>query len=195
MPGEVWGLNPETGKLRWYSRGTADNSTSASLVPGDGVVYATGGRSGDAVAVKLGGKGDVNESNVVWDANIPGRFATPVLYEGHLYSFANGVVTCFDAATGERVKQQRLGEGGQTAGDSGGRRGGGGGDYASPVLAGNQLYVTTKSGAVYVLKATPELEIIATNRLSDSTGFDGTPAISSGELFFRSGSKLYCIAE
>ncbi len=203
VPGEVWGLNPETGKLRWYSRGTTDNSTSASLVPGDGVVYATGGRSGDAVAVKLGGKGDVNESNVVWDANIPGRFATPVLHEGHLYSFANGVVTCFEAATGERVKQQRLGEGreegGQGGGDSGGRRGGGGGmgnqDYASPVLAGDKLYVTTKSGAVYVLKATPELEIVATNRLSDSTGFDGTPAISSGELFFRSGSKLYCVAQ
>ncbi len=202
VPGEVWGLNPETGKMRWYARGTTDSSTSASLVPGDGVVYATGGRSGDAVAVKLGGKGDVNDSKVVWDANIPGRFATPVLHEGHLYSFASGVVTCYDASTGERIKQQRIGEGreqaeGGPASESGGRRGGGMGnlDYASPVLAGDYLYVTTKSGAVYVLRATPELEIIATNRLNDRTGFDGTPAISNGELFFRSGSRLYCIAD
>ena len=73
VPGEVWGINPDTGKLRWYSRGTTDSTAASSLVPADGVVYATGGRSGDAVAVKVGGKGDVNDSHVVWDANIPGR--------------------------------------------------------------------------------------------------------------------------
>ena len=80
VPGEVWGMNPKTGKLRWYSRGTTDTSTSASLAVGkDGVVFATGGRGGEAVAVKAGGKGDVNDSHVVWDASIPGRFATPDL--------------------------------------------------------------------------------------------------------------------
>ncbi len=203
VPGEVWGLNPETGKLRWFSRGTMDNSASASPVPGDGVVYAIGGRGGEAVAVKTGGKGDVNDSHVVWDANIPGRFATPVLHNGHLYTFGSGVVACFDATTGERVKQQRLGDGrGEEAprdagSRDGGRRGGGMGnlDYASPVLSGDQLYVTTKSGTVYVVRATPELEILATNRINDKTGFDGTPAISNGQLFFRSGSRLYCVGD
>ncbi len=35
-PGEVWGFNAETGKLRWFARGTSDNSASSSLaIDGD----------------------------------------------------------------------------------------------------------------------------------------------------------------
>ncbi|MGB7345797.1 MAG: PQQ-binding-like beta-propeller repeat protein [Pirellulaceae bacterium] len=258
VPGEVWGLNPETGKLRWYSRGTQDTSASASLAPGaDGVVFATGGRGGEAVAVKAGGKGDVNDTQVVWDANIPGRFATPVYHEGHLFSFASGIVTCYDAESGKKVAQKRLTEGSERGGggrpgggppaDGGGRgeggrgdggrgdggaegggppgggfgggrgggggfggggggfgggRGGGGGggfsrniDYASPVLVGGKLYVTSTKGTFYVLTANPEMELLATNTITDETGFGGTPAVSNGELFIRSGSKLYCVAE
>ena len=123
VPGEVWGMNPETGKLRWYSAGTQDNSTSASIAPGkDGVVFAVGGRGGEAVAVKAGGKGDVNGTHLVWEENIPGRFATPVYHNDHLYTFADGIVSCYDATTGERVKQKRVAAGSQRGG-----RGGGGG--------------------------------------------------------------------
>jgi hypothetical protein len=216
VPHEVWGINPATGKLRWYSRGTTDDSASTSPVVGEGIVYAIGGRGGDAVAVKLGGKGDVNKTHVAWDANIPGRFATPIFYQGHLYNFTGGVIECYNAATGERVKQQRLPQsqpnqnanenrppggdrgsdgGGRGFGGPGGRRGGmGSQDYASPVLAGDLLYVTTKSGTVHVVRATPELELVASNAIADSTGFDATPAIADGQLFLRSGSRLYCIA-
>lgn len=224
VPGEVWGINPESGKLRWYSRGTTDTTASASLVPADGVVYATGGRGGDAVAVKVGGKGDVNDSHVVWDANIPGRFATPVFHDGHLFTFASGIISAYDAETGDRVKQQRLSSdssrgGGGRGGDGGGfgGRGGDGGfggrggfggggfggrgggmgnlDYASPVLADGKIYVTTNSGSFHVVSATPELELLATNKLTDKTGFAGTPAVSDGELFLRSHGHLYCVAE
>ncbi|MEL6104505.1 MAG: PQQ-binding-like beta-propeller repeat protein [Planctomycetota bacterium] len=249
VPGEVWGINPENGKLRWYSRGTTDNSTSASPVAIDGVVYAVGGRSGDAVAVKAGGKGDVNDSHVVWDAKIQGRFASPLGYNGHLYVYSSGILTCYDAATGDRVKQKRLSEGGSGSfgggrggrggdggrggapgargqdgapgggfgggpggrggpggfggggrGGFGGRGGGGFGDrrnmeYASPILVGDKLYVTSPQGQFYVVTASPEMEVVATNTLTDDTGFSASPAVSDGRLFVRSGGALYCIAE
>ncbi len=235
VPGEVWGLNPDTGKLRWYSRGTTDNTASASPIVVDDVVIAVGGRSGDAVAVKAGGKGDVNASHVVWDANIPGRFATPIAHDGHLYVFNSGVLSCYDAKTGERVNQRRLsasrggggdrgpgadrgqgdrpsgGPGGDRGGDRarggfGGRPGGGGGgrggfgdrrsqEYATPVLADGKLYVVAPGGEVHVINATPEMEVRHTNKLSDDSGFSGSPAISEGRLYLRSGSALYCIAE
>ena len=261
VPGEVWGLNPDTGKLRWYSRGTTDNSTSASPLVVDGVVFAIGGRSGDAVAVKAGGKGDVNDSHVVWDSNIAGRFASPVAHEGHLYVYSGGILSCYDAATGERVKQQRLsqaggssrgggrggdggrggfgaggrggdgqpgggargggppgggppqggpggfggggrggfgggGRGGFGGGGRGGRGGGmGGGDYATPVISGEKIYVVDSSGTFYVVEANPEMKVVATNQLTDTTGFSASPAISDGRLFLRSGSALYCISE
>ncbi|WP_182865622.1 outer membrane protein assembly factor BamB family protein [Stieleria mannarensis] len=245
VPGEVWGLNPETGKLRWYSRGTTDNTASASPIVVDDVVIAVGGRSGDAVAVKAGGKGDVNESHVVWDANIPGRFATPIHHDGHLYVFNGGVLSCYDAKTGDRVNQKRLaasrgggggnrggggrpgggfggarddsggdrgprdgdGEqaGGRGRGGFGGRPGGGGGrggfgdrrnqEYATPVLADGKIYVVAPGGEVHVVGATPEMELRQTNKLTDDSGFSGSPAISDGRLYLRSGSALYCIAE
>ena len=68
-------------------------------------------------------------------------------------------------------------------------------DYASPILADGKFYVTGSTGTFYVLSATPEMELLATNKISDETGFGGTPAVSNGELFIRSGSKLYCIAK
>ena len=234
VPGEVWGLNPETGKLRWFSRGLSDSTACSSIVPGDGVVYAIGGRGGEAVSVRVGGRGDVNESHVVWDGNIPGRFSTPVLHEGHLYCYSGNVLSVHDAATGERVNQRRLsadvdrggpparpagfgqqdgpgqqgnpgqqggfgqqGASGQQGGDPrrGGRRGGmGDSDYASPVLAGGKIYITGRGGSVFVVAANPEVELLATNRFEGDTGFGGTPAVSDGELFFRSDRRLYCVS-
>jgi outer membrane protein assembly factor BamB len=204
VPGEVWGFNMETGKLRWFSRGTSDNSASTSLTIDEGVVYAVGGRGGDAVAVKVGGKGDVNDSAVVWDANIQGRFASPIAYKGHLYTVNNDVVSCFNAATGEQIYQERLPEAAvapapQAPAEGGGRRGGGrmgGGQYSSPIVADGKLYVTLKSGVVHVLEAAPTYKVLATNVIAgDSTGFDATPAVSQGNLFLRSGKNLYCITE
>lgn len=198
VPGEVWGFNLETGKLRWFSRGTSDNSASSSLAVEENVVYAVGGRGGDAVAVKVGGKGDVNDSAVVWDAKIPGRFASPIAYQGHLYTVNNDVISCFNAATGEEIYQERLPEVAASQGPAeGGRRGGrmGGGQYSSPVLADGKLYVTLKSGVVHVVEASPTFKLLATNVIKgDTTGFDSTPAISAGQLFLRSGKFVYCIA-
>lgn len=208
VPGEVWGLNLATGKLRWYARGTSDETASSSLAITDGVVYAVGGRGGDAVAVKVGGKGDVNDSAVIWDAKIPGRFASPIAYRGHLYTVNNDVVSCFNAATGEQLYQERLPESSAPSapsapaepGQAEGRRGGSGGrfggsQYSSPIIADGKLYVTLKSGTVHVVEAAPEFKLVATNRITgDNSGFDATPAVSGGDLVLRSGKHLYCIA-
>ncbi|MCA9185452.1 MAG: PQQ-binding-like beta-propeller repeat protein [Pirellulaceae bacterium] len=201
VPGEVWGFNPETGKLRWYAPGQSDQSVSNSLVPGDGVVYVMGGRGNSAVAVKLGGKGDLAD-NVLWEGQAAGRFGTPVLYEGHIYVVNGGVVSCHKADSGQRVFQERLATAAQqdAPGGGGGRRGGGGfgrgQDYASPVVAGGKVYITTKTGNIHVIEAKPEFQQLATNDMTfDTSGFDATPAVSNGQLFLRSNSTLYCIGE
>jgi len=200
VPGEVWGFNLKTGKLRWFARGTTDGSASTSLAIDNGVVYAVGGRGGDAVAVKVGGKGDVNDSAVVWDANIQGRFASPIAYQGHLFTVNNDVLSCFKAETGEQVFQERLPATSSEPQPEGseGRRGGGrfgGMQYSSPIIADGKLYITLKSGTVHVVEAAPAFKVLATNAITgDSSGFDSTPAVSQGKLFLRSGKNLYCIS-
>jgi outer membrane protein assembly factor BamB len=248
VPRETWSFLPSTGKLKWYAKGNEDDQTSASLIASEDVVYSFGGRGGNTVAIRTGGKGDVNATNLQWEGRASVRFTTPILYEGHIYNMNGGIATCFDAKTGARIYQTRVasgeaasddevgggrggpgggapfgggrgpgapgGDGGGQAGNrggfgagpggpggpGGGRRGGpggpgGGGDYASPVIVDGKIIYTTKSGKFYVVEAKPEFKLLATNDLSsDTSGFNGTPAISDGELFLRSNAYLYCVS-
>ena len=202
VPGEVWSFFPETGKLKWYAPGTNDQTMSASPVPGAGVVYAIGGRGGNSVAIRTGGKGDAAD-HLLWEGSASGRFATPALHKGYLYTNNGAIALCYNAATGERVYQDRLTgvrSAAPTVADEEprprGGRGFGGGDYASPIIANGKVYITLKSGLVHVLEAQPEFKVLATNDLTaDSSGFDGTPAVSNGQLFLRSHAFLYCLQD
>ncbi|MBL9162047.1 MAG: PQQ-binding-like beta-propeller repeat protein [Planctomycetaceae bacterium] len=107
-PAEVWGLAPDTGKIRWYAVGPESRSMSSSAVADKGVVYMVGGRDSGTMAVRSGGQGDVTESHVAWNNNYRGGIGTPICFDGLLYSINNGVATCFDAGTGERIYQERL---------------------------------------------------------------------------------------
>ncbi len=140
-PDEIWGLNPENGKLKWYCEAIPTDQFNSSVVVSDGVVYAIEGRGGGSIAVKAGGSGDISKSNVVWNGRDSSRFGTPVIYEGRIYYFNGGVANCIDAKTGQKVFQARLqgaraaagndgpmegpGPGGRGPGGSGGRGPGG----------------------------------------------------------------------
>ena len=64
------------------------------------------------------------------------------------------------------------------------------------LIANGKVYITLKSGLVHVLEAQPEFKVLATNDLTaDSSGFDGTPAVSNGQLFLRSHAFLYCLQD
>ena len=202
VPEETWALSTETGKLRWVAPGNGGGSHS--IVIADGFAYSIGGSRGgaSAVAVKLGGKGEIDEP--AWEEKASSRFATPVYYDGRIYTIARDAVTCYDASNGEEVYQQRLpaklGGGVGDAGGGGGRGGRrgrfGGQSYASPIVANGNLIVTDQGGTVYLVKTGDEFELVAKNDLTfDKSGFNGTPAVSDGELFFRSNSHLYCFGK
>lgn len=108
VPGQVWAFDPETGKRTWTCKGAESNSACASPIAADGIVYAIGGREGGGLAIRPGGSGDVTESHVVWSGNQRARIGTPVLDDGLIYWISSGTANCIDAATGERVYQNRL---------------------------------------------------------------------------------------
>ena len=185
VPGEMWGLNPATGKLRWFAQTGITGNVSPSVVAADGVVYATGGypRQG-TIAVLAGGKGDVTQTNVLWSSQSASYVPSPVVYHGHLYVVSDqGSALCLEANTGKLVYKERL------PGVSGGKP-----FYASVVLADGHLYATSRRSGTFVMQAAPAFALLAQNKLAgDDTDFNGTPAIAGRQIFLRSNRFVYCI--
>ena len=227
VPGEVWGLNPANGKLRWYCEiPGADDARASVIADGDIVIAMGGGRGAStAIAVRAGGKGDVKDTHQIWEGRDASKIGTPVVRGGQLYMVNNKVVTSVDMKTGKRLGQARLtGSGGGAAasndreerpprgdrgqGGGGGRGQGGGGfggfgggggmggqDYSSPIIAGNNLYWASRAGDVYVVELGESMKQVARNSFDSDRGeYSSTPAISNGELFIRSATSLYCVA-
>ncbi len=209
VPYEFWGLNPESGKLRWYSEAMNTDSYNSSVVESDGVIYGIEGRGGGSAAIKAGGKGDVTDANTVWTGSDSARFGTPLVYKNRIYYFSNGVASCISAEDGTSVFKGRLpgssssgrggsggfGQGGGFSG-RGGRGGFGSQDYSSPVAADGKVYYVKSNGTTIVLEAGDKFKLLSTNELTDDKEvFSGTPAISNGQIFVRSDKHLYCIAE
>ncbi len=216
-PNEIWGINPATGKLKWYCEAMATDQFNSSVVISDGRIFAVEGRGGGSIAIKTGGKGDITKSDVVWSGRDSNRFSTPLIFEDRMYLISGGVARCVNATTDEQIFETRMqsagaaggnepparepggqpGGGGQPSGGRGGFGGGGGrgGDYSSPVMGDGKIYYVSRGGDIHVIKAADKFEQLATNRLtSESEDFSATPAISSGQIFVRSNKNLYCVS-
>lgn len=189
LPDELWALNPDTGKLRWFAATGLPGNIAPSAVAGDGVVFAFGGFPQlGAVAFKTGGKGDVGQTHQLWLTRNSTYVPTPVLHEGRLYVVTDpGFALCLDAKTGEQVFKERLPIAG--GGGPGGKP-----FYASAVLADGNIYAVSRRNGTFVFAAKPEFKLIAQNSFaSDTTQFNATPAVSGKQLFLRSDKFLYCV--
>jgi outer membrane protein assembly factor BamB len=68
--------------------------------------------------------------------------------------------------------------------------------YASGVLAEGRIYYPSREKGTYVVAAKPVFELLARNIIeSDTSVFNGTPAVSHSQLFLRSDKYLYCIGK
>jgi outer membrane protein assembly factor BamB len=87
-----------------------------------------------------------------------------------------GFLTCVRAATGELLYQERVGAPGSYS--------------ASPVVAGNHVYVASHNGVVTCLAAnTDELEVLARNDLGEKIW--ATPALGDGVIYVRTERRLH----
>jgi len=195
VPQEVWGLNPKTGKLRWYTtNGVKDGSVSTSPMIYKDSIVAMGGRSRTGVSVRLGGKGDVTDTHTAWEGTAISSIITPIVYGDHIYAVSRGIATCITAGDGKEVFKSRLPSSGGSASGGGRRRGGPSGDYCSPVIINGKIIQFTKKGVCYVIAAKPKFELLATNEFSeDGSEFNSTPAFADGTMFVRSNRYLYSI--
>ncbi|WP_145422620.1 PQQ-binding-like beta-propeller repeat protein [Planctomycetes bacterium K23_9] len=187
VPGEIWSLNPTTGKLKWFAESPMTGNVSPSVIVDGQTVYSFGGyRASGSIAVTAGGKKNVTDTNVVWTAKSSSYVATPLLHQGRFYWIDDrGIAYCISAKDGEIVYRERVNklQSGRPV-------------YASPVLIGEQIYVVTRRSGTLVYAPGDTFEPIAQNVLpDDETDFNASPAVSNGKLYLRSNQSLYCIAK
>jgi outer membrane protein assembly factor BamB len=189
VPNRVIGLDPETGKQKWYVTNQFDNESNASVIIDNDIVYIYGGfRSVGSMAIRVGGQGDVTQSHVLWNTRDTSYVSTPILKDGHLYWIdESGIAFCVKAESGEQVYKKRV------PGVRGGR---GIKFFASMISAGDHMFAVSRRSGTFVIKTTPEYELVSQNQIAgDESEFNGTPAISGNQLFIRSNKFLYCIGE
>jgi outer membrane protein assembly factor BamB len=172
----------ETWKWNWKSNTKQLRTVASPLVTQGLVIFSGGNGPGDrqVAAVRLDGQGDVTETHLAWETHKLFPYVPSMLARGeHLY-FVNdaGIAGCFLAKTGEQVWSHRLGE--ATV-------------YASPLMAGGRIYAPAENGKVFVLNASPEYELLATNQLDDS--IIASPATADGLLLIRGKTHLYAFGK
>lgn len=190
VPLHVIAVDPVKGEKLWTAKSPLDDSTCGSIVTKDGTAYLMGSRAGRAMAVKCGGRGDVSESNTVWETRLRAGICTPVIVDDTMYWTTGGIFFAADLESGEYVYKERLPRiGGPTGGFPNA-------DYSSPIAVGDQIVLFTRNGESYVIKPGDEFTIIGHNAAfdGDDSAFSATPAVSNGELFVRSEKFLYCIS-
>jgi outer membrane protein assembly factor BamB len=175
----VIAYEPATGKELWRHKGVDSNAIPSPVANNEMVFISAGFPARIAMAIKLGGSGDLVDS-VVWKypkgtAYVP----SPILYGEYLYLTTDrGILTCLDARTGE-VKY----EGGRVPIPAT--------FTASPIAFDGKILMTSEDGDTFVIKAGPKHEILGTNTVGEPVY--ASPAVADGNIFIRGERSLYCI--
>jgi len=147
----------------------------------DAAVKAFAQRESAMVAVRPGGRGEIDKAQVAWKEKraLP-EVPSPLYYQGRLYVVANGgIASCYQAQTGKMLYRQRLGTGGFF--------------YASPVAGNGNVYASSYNGVLVVFKAGDECQVLARNNLGES--IVATPALVDGRIYVRTEGNLYAFGE
>jgi outer membrane protein assembly factor BamB/Ca2+-binding EF-hand superfamily protein len=182
FPNRLAAYDPKTGKQLWLSKGLGSTVYTTPLW-GDGLLVgmSSGMGNGNAIAVKPGGDGDVTDKQPLWRSErVKAAIGSGVIHDEHIYmAGSDGVAVCLDLKTGEKVWEERLSSGRSST-------------WSSMLLAGDKIYLPTQSGDVFVIRASPKFELLATNAVGEPT--NASLAAADQELFLRTDKSLWCFA-
>ena len=168
----VLAYDPIDGKELWRVKYAEFSSATRPLYDGKHIFLNTGFSKGKLIAIAAGGKGDITQTHVAWEASKAiGSKPSPLLVGSDLICTLDdrGVLTAMQRSSGEMVWQERLG-----------------GDFsASPILAGNRIYCLDEKGKGHVYSIDGKL--IAVNTLD--AGCLASPAVVGNDLIVRTKTR------
>jgi outer membrane protein assembly factor BamB len=171
----VLGVVPETGALLWsYPWDTSMGiNVSQPIIVDKNRFFISSGYGKGAALIEVKGSGQNFTATTIWEnVNMKNKFNSSVLYNGYVYGLDEGILTCLDVNTGDRKWK-------------GGRYG-----YGQVLLASGNLIVTSDSGDLALVKASPD----AYTEVARFTALQGKtwnyPAIADGRLLVRNGNEM-----
>jgi outer membrane protein assembly factor BamB len=177
--GFLRGFDPMTGKELWRCQGLNSYNYTSPLC-GNGVAVAMSGYGGSALAVKLGGSGDITKDRLWLHPSNNQRVGSGMIVGDHVYLVDEpGVPRCYELKTGKETWKVKKRPGDMT--------------WGSMVHADGRLYVLMRNGATLVFAADPRYQLLAVNSLGADENTNSSLAISKGDIFIRTFKHLWCI--
>jgi outer membrane protein assembly factor BamB len=171
----VMGLVPEDGSLIWSYAWDTDMGINVSqpIMVDNNRFFISAGYGKGAALVEVTGSGKNFSARTVWEnINMKNKFNSSVLSDGYVYGLDEGILSCLDVKTGERKWK-------------GGRYG-----YGQVLLASGNLIISSDSGELALVKATPDQysEIARFSAIEGKTW--NYPAIAGGRLLVRNANQM-----
>jgi outer membrane protein assembly factor BamB len=165
-----------TGERLWWCWGAGD---AASPAYGDGLIYFDSGRGGPGAAVDPTGTGDVSETHIRWKVSqVPEGIGSPAIVDGRVYRLhVPAILKCWDLRDGRQLYAARL-EGISTT-------------WASPIVDPHGRIYYANAGKSFVIQASPQFQLLATNDLGD--GNHASPAVADDSLYLVGMKNVYCL--
>jgi outer membrane protein assembly factor BamB len=183
----IAGYDFETGRELWRLQSGGDIPVPTPFTA-HGLIYVANahGPKSPLFAIRPEASGDItpaqgqrSSAGVVWMEERNGSYLqTPVVYGDNVYACTSqGIFKAYDARTGRKLYDQRLGSGGAFT--------------SSPVAVGGKIFVSSEDGETFVVAAGSEFRQIAVNRLAEP--ILATPAAVGSALYVRTPFSLFAL--
>jgi outer membrane protein assembly factor BamB len=185
--GEVWALQPRTGKPIWHYPLSRAGVNGSPLVGTDGHVYAShakenivGNSQGAIVALDGTLSGDLTGKERWAKLQVMAGDSSPVMLDGRVYVVDDRAkLYVFDAETGKQIFTKKLGTTMRS----------------TPLVADGKIYLMTNDSWWYILKPTEQgVEIVQKLRLEGDES-DGSPIVSHGRIYLPTSEAIYCLGK
>lgn len=175
----VTSYNPRTGELLWDMDGPTEQFVASMVENGKYVFLTAGYPDKHILAIDPTGSGKIDDSKIAWRSKRNCSYVPSPIVVGNyfLVTSDDGILSCYDAMSGERVWFVRLGS-----------------HYSgSPVSAGGLVYFTADNGITKIVRPGAEFELVSECKLEEECY--SSPAIADGQLFIRTKNNLFCIGQ
>jgi hypothetical protein len=174
----VVSYDPHDGSQHWEIDGPTEQFVASLVYNGKYVFLTAGFPERHILAIKPDGHGNVTDTNIVWRTTKNCSYVPSPIVVGDKYFLVaadDGISSCYDADSGERLWVERMAP-----------------HYsASLVTAGGLVYFLADNGVCKIVRPGADFDLVAENELGEFCF--ASPAISRGQIFIRGEENLYCI--